>query len=184
MSGMGQKGRFPEGWPVRKRLRLGGYDYGEAGFYFITICTQGRVQWLGRVVEGEMHVGAAGSIVQAEWDALPRRFPGLELDQFVVMPNHVHGVVRMCDKVEYHNQSRRANPHSKPTVSAIVKTLKGATAYRIRASAVAGEFGWQKSFYDSIVRDEEMLNEVRNYIVNNPSCWEEDTLYVRMIDDL
>ncbi len=178
MSDIWQKrGHGAENWPVRKRLRLRGYDYGEAGFYFITICTQGRIQWLGQVIEAEMHIGAAGSIVQAEWNALPKRFPGLELDQFVVMPNHVHGIVRMSDKVEYHNQSSRANSQSRPTVSAIVKTLKGATAYRIRAFAVASEFGWQKSFYDSIVRDEEMLNVIRDYIVNNPSLWGEDTLY-------
>lgn len=179
MSDIWQKrGHGAESWPVRKRLRLRGYDYGEAGFYFITICTQGRIQWLGRVIEAEMHVGVTGSTVQAEWNALPRRFPGLELDQFVVMPNHVHGIVRISDRVEYHNQSTRANPQIRPTISVIVKTLKGATSYRIRTSAVAADFGWQKSYYDSIVRNEETLNAIRDYIVNNPSRWEEDKLYI------
>jgi REP element-mobilizing transposase RayT len=77
----------------RRSLRLNGYDYAQAGAYFVTICTQDRACLLGDIVDGEMQLNAAGSEVQAVWNELPRRFAHLELDAFVVMPNHIHGII-------------------------------------------------------------------------------------------
>jgi REP element-mobilizing transposase RayT len=81
--------------PNRRSLRLKGYDYAQAGAYFVTICTQGRVCLFGEVVDGEMRLNAAGAVVDAEWHGLPRRFPGIQTDAFVVMPNHVHGIIHV-----------------------------------------------------------------------------------------
>lgn len=81
--------------PNRRSLRLKGYDYAQAGAYFVTICTQGRVCLFGEVVDGEMRLNAAGAVVDAEWHGLPRRFPGVQTDAFVVMPNHVHGIIHV-----------------------------------------------------------------------------------------
>jgi REP element-mobilizing transposase RayT len=81
--------------PNRRSLRLKGYDYAQAGAYFVTICTQGRVCLFGEVVDGEMRLNAAGAVVDAEWHDLPRRFPGVQTDAFVVMPNHVHGIIHV-----------------------------------------------------------------------------------------
>ena len=77
----------------RRSIRLKGYDYSQAGAYFITICTQDRACLFGKVVNGEMQLNDAGRMVLAEWNMLPERFPHVVLDAFVVMPNHVHGIV-------------------------------------------------------------------------------------------
>jgi len=77
----------------RRSIRLRGYDYSQAGAYFVTICTQGRQCCFGDIVDGEMHLNDAGRMVWAEWHALPARFPGIALDEFVVMPNHLHGIM-------------------------------------------------------------------------------------------
>jgi len=77
----------------RRSIRLKGYDYSQAGAYFITICTQDRACLFGKVVNGEMRLNDAGRMVLAEWNMLPERFPHVVLDAFVVMPNHVHGIV-------------------------------------------------------------------------------------------
>ena len=77
----------------RRSIRLKGYDYSQAGAYFITICTQDRACLFGKVVNGEMRLNDAGHMVLAEWNMLPERFPHVVLDAFVVMPNHVHGIV-------------------------------------------------------------------------------------------
>jgi REP element-mobilizing transposase RayT len=81
--------------PNRLSLRLKGYDYAQAGAYFVTICTQGRVCLFGEVVDGAMRWNAAGAVVDAEWHGLPRRFPGVQTDAFVFMPNHVHGIIHV-----------------------------------------------------------------------------------------
>jgi putative transposase len=77
----------------RRSVRLQGYDYAQAGAYFVTICTQDRECSLGKVVDGEMALSDAGRMVQSVWEGLPGRFPTVELDQFVVMPNHIHGIL-------------------------------------------------------------------------------------------
>jgi len=77
----------------RHSIRLQGYDYSQAGAYFITICTQNRERLFGEIADGEMKMNDAGQMVQTVWDEMPNRFDGLELDRFVVMPNHIHGVI-------------------------------------------------------------------------------------------
>ena len=77
----------------RRSIRLKGYDYTRAGAYFVTICTQDRACLFGNVYEGAMHWNAAGNMIQDEWDALPDRFPTLDLDTCIVMPNHLHGIL-------------------------------------------------------------------------------------------
>ncbi len=157
--------------PVRKPLRLRNSDYSEAGYYFVTICTQNRVPWFGEIIDGEMCLNQAGSIAQSEWLSLPRRFPGLQLDLFVVMPNHLHGLLLM-PRVKEGSEEENV-PRS--TVGRMIDLFKGAATFRIRATVVP-DFVWQRSFYDSIVRSPLMLENVRHYIVNNPTRWVEDTL--------
>src|SRR5215472_16469907 len=79
--------------PHRRSVRLQSYDYSQSGFYFVTICTQDQRCMFGEIVNGEMYLNGAGSIAQSTWSTLPERFQHVELDQYVVMPNHVHGIV-------------------------------------------------------------------------------------------
>jgi putative transposase len=81
----------------RLSTRLGGYDYAQPGAYFVTVCTRGRACLFGHVVNGEMHLNEAGKIARSVWDGLPDRFPGMESDAFVVMPNHVHAIIAITD---------------------------------------------------------------------------------------
>jgi REP element-mobilizing transposase RayT len=77
----------------RRSIRLRGYDYAQAGAYFVTICTQDRECLLGWIVDGKMRLSEAGRMVQSVWDELPARYPGVDVDEFVVMPNHIHGII-------------------------------------------------------------------------------------------
>ena len=92
----------------RRSIRLRGYDYRAAGAYFVTICLQGGLFLLGDVVEGEMEVNAAGEMVLEEWIALTERFQNIKLDAFIVMPNHVHGIIQIRDSVERAGEDDRA----------------------------------------------------------------------------
>ena len=158
---------FREQLPQRKSLRLHGYDYGHPGFYFVTICTVYHTHWLGDLIKNKMVLSAAGIIVQSVWNTLPDRFPGLKLDQFVVMPNHVHGIIVLTKNVRYNKPGNL----SKPTLSDIICDYKGAATYLIRRTGGIPEFTWQISFYDVIMRNAQMVQDTRLYILNNPERW-------------
>jgi putative transposase len=161
---------FGEQLPQRKSLRLHGYDYSRPGFYFVTICTQYHTHWLGDITDNKIVLSPAGIILQSVWNTLPDRFPGLRLDQFVVMPNHVHGIIILTKHIKY----RKSGNLSRLTLSDIICDYKGAATYLIRRSGGMPEFTWQISFYDVIIRNKQMLQDVRLYILGNPERWVAD----------
>ena len=116
---------YEPGWHHRRSIRLRGYDYAQAGAYFITICTQNRECLFGEVVDGEMRWNDAGRMVAAEWAALVNRFPNIELDAFVVMPNHVHGIIVIRGPGA--TARVRATPVVAPAGAAMDATRVGAT---------------------------------------------------------
>jgi putative transposase len=158
---------FGEQLPQRKSLRLPGYDYSRPGFYFVTICTRYHTHWLGDIANNKIVLSEAGTILQSVWNTLPDRFPGLKLDQFVVMPNHIHGIILLTEHIRY---SKPGNP-SRPTLGNIICDYKGAATYLIRRTGGVPEFAWQISFYDVIVRNKQMLQDIRLYILSNPERW-------------
>ena len=146
----------------RRSIRLPGYDYSQAGAYYVTICTATRQCLFGEVVNGEMHLNWVGTIAHYEWLSLPRRYPGVNLDALVVMPNHVHGVILLTGR----------NPHP---LSELVRRFKSRTARRINERRhTTGTSIWQRDYYEHIVRDEGDLDRIRQYIVGNPARWQED----------
>ena len=154
------------GWSRRKSLRLRNYDYTRPGAYFITICTHRRRCLFGRVAGGAMHSNAYGAIVSSCWRALPRHYLYVELDSFVVMPNHVHGIVFLTDVgvVE-----RRHD------LSEVVRAFKSFSARRINERRDAkGTRLWQRGFYEHIIRHGDSLNGIRGYIETNPLRWHLD----------
>ena len=169
------KQRFVGQRPQRKALRLNVRDYSAPGFYFITICTLAKTQWLSNIVNDEICLSSAGKIVQSVWESLPHRFIGLELDSFVVMPNHVHGIILFTEHLRYN----KPGPMSKPTLSRIVDTYKGAATYLIRQTTAIPDFSWQKSYYDIIMRNECALHRTRRYIAKNPERWIADRFYIK-----
>lgn len=158
----------------RRSIRLKGYDYSQAGAYFITLCTQDRACLFGKVVNGEMRLNDAGRMVLAEWNRLPERFPHLVLDAFVVMPNHVHGILVITDPAPTVGATVGATLVVAPTVGNIIGAFKSrVTVEYIRGVKTSGwpPFRgrlWQRNYYEHIIRNERALNAIRQYIMENP----------------
>jgi len=161
----------------RCSIRLRDYDYSLAGAYFITICTKNRECLLGDVVDGEMRVNEYGRIVETCWNEIPLHFPDTEIDQFAIMPNHVHGIIFISNIVGATHASPLRNtsgPKSR-SIGAIVGSFKSAVAKRINELRnTHGVPVWQRNYYDHIIRDEDNMNQIREYIINNPLKCAED----------
>jgi putative transposase len=166
----------------RRSIRLQGYDYAQAGAYFVTICVHDRACLLGEIVDGEMRMNDAGCMVHGVWDDVPNYYAGVELDAFVVMPNHVHGIVvvvgagpRACPNM---GQPQGVAPTlSLPDVVHRFKTLTTRRyVYGVKQHGWPLFPGrvWQRNYYEHIIRNDESLNRVREYIANNPVQWELD----------
>ena len=149
--------------PRRRSLRLPGYDYSQAGAYFITACTQNRVMRFGEVIDGDVRQNEMGTIVQQTWDELPAHYNGIDLDAFIVMPNHVHGIITLADQSE----RRHAIPE-------IVRGFKTLSARRVNEHAGTRGVGWQRGYYEHVIRNEKALDRIRAYIANNPARWADD----------
>lgn len=152
----------------RNRLRLRGYDYSSAGAYFVTIVTEGRLCMFGEVVAGEMRLNEAGEAVRQGWESLEERYRHVALDAFVVMPNHLHGVVVIDDS------GAESSTLRKP-LGRLVGSFK--TIMTQRVNDVLGTRGkrlWQRNFYEHVVRGQEDLDRIRDYIVGNPAAWDRD----------
>jgi len=169
----------------RRTIRLKGYDYSLPGKYFITICTLNRECLLGEIHDGEIIVSPAGEIVRHIWLQTPNVRDEIELDTFIIMPNHLHGIISI--------QSRRGDPVDRPayrsittqpfkindpvlksnTIGAIVGQIKSNATKRIRESLYPG-FHWQRNYYEHIIRNEFELQQIKKYILTNPENWIED----------
>jgi REP element-mobilizing transposase RayT len=138
--------------------RFPGFDYRQPGAYFVTFCTWRRRRILGRVVDGVVRVSAAGLIVRDTWEAIPDHYPGISLDAFVVMPDHVHGII-VIESVD-------------KSLVEIVGSFKSASAREINlARGSPGAAVWQRSYHDRIIRDDREWWSVRRYIDDNPRDW-------------
>ena len=165
----------------RRSIRLKGYDYSQAGAYFITICTYNRQHGLGEIVNGEMQLNEFGHIVQSTWQDLVNHIAGIELGEFVIMPNHIHGIITIVgagsEPAPTGAELTIAKPKQTP-LSEIVRQLKTFSARRINlARNTPGEPVWQRNYFEYIIRNEKAYLEITQYIVDNPSQWELDTLY-------
>ena len=177
----------------RGSVRLRGYDYSQAGAYFVTIVTQDRLCLFGDVVGGTMRLNGAGRLAQEVWEGLPRRFPGIGLDAFVVMPNHVHGIIVIDEPVGASlvgaqegdhagmSDQERATTRVAPTLGDVVGGYKSIVTVEYGRGVRANEWQpfrgrlWQRNYYEHVIRDDEELGRAREYIVNNPLKWELDS---------
>ena len=167
----------------RRSMRLRGYDYSQEGAYFITICTDHR--------ELFFDDDALRQIAEECWLAIPEFNPGVELDEWVVMPNHLHGIVVLGGEMGVFSNTPTKDVFSNiPTTRdtsnrvSVMSPQRGSLGVVIRKfkSAVTGkcrgierfDFAWQSSYYDHIVRNERELNAIRTYIANNPANWNLD----------
>jgi putative transposase len=160
----------------RRSIRLRGYDYSQAGAYFVTICTQNRECLFGDMMDGEMLLNDAGNIVHQCWDDIPNHFPHVDLDEFGVMPNHVHGIIMIVDSPSVGAKNFSPLPGTSKTIGSIVRGFKIGVTKWMRNNTLIHDV-WQRNYWEHIVRDESELNRIREYIRNNPVQWELDRLH-------
>lgn len=170
----------------RRTIRLPEYDYAQPGVYFITVCTHQRACLFGEIVDGEIRLSELGHMVRDEWNKTQQIRPEIELDQFVIMPNHFHAIIWIHDG---RGTARRA-PTGEPTYEQFGKPVAGSIPTIVRAfkSAVTRQINfyrntpgmpvWQRNYYEHIIRNEAELSAVREYITNNPHQWTLDKDFV------
>ena len=172
----------------RRSIRLKGYDYSQAGAYFVTIVAQGRLCLFGDVVDGEMRANDAGEMVWRVWDGMPGRFPSIEMDEFVVLPNHVHGVIIIRQSLgslvggqgDSGVQRDTGATTGAATVGDVVGAFKSLTTVEYGRGVRELDWPpfdrrlWQRNYYERVIRDESEFSRVREYIANNPMEWEFD----------
>lgn len=171
----------------RRSIRLQGYDYSQAGAYYITICTQKRACLFGQIVDGEMVLNEYGEIVKTEWLKTSKIRRNITLDEFVIMPNHLHGIIIITEKNEMANivgaihRIAPTNEIQQPprlqsgSMGAIIGQYKSIITKRINQIRDTPGFSvWQRNYYEHIIRNENELNRIRKYILNNPANWLND----------
>ena len=163
----------------RRSIRLKGYDYTQPGAYFVTICTYDRRCLFGRIVDGAMRLNLFGKIVRDEWfkTSQVRQNVVLYPHEFVVMPNHIHGIIRIVGNLV--GAQRRCAPTCRINVTpgslgAIVRAFKSAARRINQIRNTLGQPVWQRDYYEHIIRNEDELNRIRGYIVDNPLRWHLD----------
>jgi REP element-mobilizing transposase RayT len=175
----------------RNSLRLKGFDYSTDGAYFITICTNNRICYFGEVANGQMNLNNPGSLVKESWIELPEHFKDIVLDEFVVMPNHVHGIIIILKELKELQENNRGKNYSYNkgsmnqiptgtalyypliTISLIIRYYKAKTSKVLHDKGNL-DFRWQRNFYDHIIRNETDFKNIQEYIFNNPQQWEFD----------
>jgi putative transposase len=178
----------------RRSTRVKGYDYSAEGMYYVTICTRERQCMLGNVVEDEMKLNEFGKLVELCWLEIPQDFTRASLDIHQVMPNHIHGIIRILAEdlcrdlineiptknnqiASGHNEIPEGNNANSPlmknpkqTLGKIIRSFKAKATKKIH-DAGHPDFGWQSRFYDHIIRDGKDLDRIRRYILDNPAKW-------------
>ena len=156
----------------RKQIRLNGYDYSKNGYYFITICTYNWKFVFGEIVNNEMILNQYGVILKNAWFDLSNHHVNIKLDKFIVMPNHIHGIIIINSPVG-NGPARSSNKHTNNNLSIIIGSFKSIVTKQINWIN-DNTFKWQKFFHDHIIRTDKSLNSICDYITNNPKNWESD----------
>ena len=188
----------------RRSIRLKEYDYSQAGMYFVTICVQNRECVLGGIINGKMNLSPLGIITDVLWHEIKNHANNVDLGEFTVMPNHIHGIILLgcndggdnggggdgggvgarhalplhtehTERMEQQMQSRFQN-QGKNTLSSIVGSYKSAVSKH--AHRLGFTFSWQRNYYEHIIRNEQSYQNISNYIIHNPEKWQDDKFYL------
>lgn len=168
----------------RHSIRLQEYDYSQEGFYFVTICVQKYVCLFGEIIDGKMCLSTIGGIVNGLWNEIKNHVPNVQLHEFVVMPNHIHGIIEIMNEGAIVGathalplrQSRFQN-QGKNTLSSIVGSYKSAVSKHVHRLGFT-KFTWQRNYYEHIIRDTDSHAQIAQYIINNPENWNNDKFYI------
>lgn len=176
----------------RHSLRFKDYDYTQAGAYFVTICTKNHQCIFGEIQQGRMQLNATGRLAAAQWQQLPNRFTDLDLGEWVVMPNHIHGILVITGMGEasldiesgdagylsWDASPLRPVGTMPGSLAAIIQNYKSISSRRISAQdeKLKGLI-WQRNYYEHVIRNERELRAISEYIQTNPQNWQKDTEY-------
>ncbi len=150
--------------------RLPNWDYSSTGWYFVTICVKNRECCLGNITDRKMRFSSIGKIAQKYWLEIPNHYQNVTLDEYNILPNHIHGIIIIHSSVETgHAPSLRKKNHS---IGNIIGSFKSASSNKIHK--FKPNFFWQPRFYDHIIKNEQSLNKIRSYIRFNPLNWDTD----------
>ena len=185
--------RFDPGKHHRRSIRLKQYDYTRVGAYFVTACTQNRECFFGEIVDGVMRLADVGEMIQKIWQELPEYYAGVGVDVFTIMPNHIHGIIVLTHvgagaPVGAGPCACPAVPTGRPqgvaptvmSLSDVVHRFKSLTTALYRQGVTENGWVpfcnrlWQRNYYEHIIRNEDELNRIRQYIEDNPLKWEMD----------
>jgi putative transposase len=162
----------------RRSARLRHFDYSQAAAYFVTVVTYERTCLFGNILNGEVWLSDAGRLVQLVWYDLPKHYPRVKCDAFVIMPNHIHCIIILTDVVVVRGGNVEAGFKPAPTghgLSEIVRAFKTFSARRINETrSMPGVSIWQRNYFEHVVRMKPRLSRIREYVVNNPLQWELD----------
>ena len=186
---------YDSGKHHRRSIRLQGYDYTQKGAYFVTLCCHNHKCLFDDIIDGKMVKNDAGYMVESVWNNLPVRFNNIQADAFVIMPNHIHGIVifsgrgESCIRPDTNNigpEKLSGDHKDRPygtmpdTLGRVIQAFKSITTHKYVDSVKKHGWRsfhdrlWQRNYYDHIIRSEETLNRIREYIQFNPSLWDED----------
>lgn len=175
--------------PDRHSMRLQGYDYSLPGAYFVTLCTHNQKSLFGTISASIMQLNDFGRIIEYTWRDLPSHIKNIALGEYVIMPNHFHGIIQILGKkfitetpvgasLEPALQHTGLEGNHRETLSEIVRQLKTFSARRINEKRnTPGEPVWQRNYWDHVIRDEEEYHNIILYIKTNPAQWERDKFY-------
>ena len=158
----------------RRSIRLKGYDYSQAGAYFVTLVARDRSCLFGSVVDGVVRLNDAGRLVRDLWEWLAARYPYVTLDEYVVMPSHLHGIIAIANQCRGGSRTAQTLPRRQP-LGRMIGAFKTVSTKRLNlARETPGRKVWQRNYYERVIRNDEELTAIREYIVNNPVRWELD----------
>lgn len=174
----------------RKSYRLKGYDYSQEGLYFLTICCKNRKCLFGKIENGKMILNKLGEAADECWKNIPKHFPNAVLHQYIVMPNHIHGIIELGNNMGSNGVGTKnfsplpiktefKTPFKSPskTIGSIIRGFKiGVT---ILGKEILPDISiWQRNYYDHIIRDRKSYRKISDYILKNPLKWKNDKFYI------
>lgn len=166
----------------RRSPRIKGYDYTKSGLYFITICTREMAHYFGEISNGEMHLNDIGKLANALWIDIPNHFPNAILHEYVVMPNHIHGIIQLSTRRTRHGVSLSGESQNGTaafgksipgSISTIINQFKSSIKRHCNKNGF-DHFHWQPRFYSININNIHAYHQIAQYILNNPAKWETD----------
>ncbi len=165
----------------RQSIRLRKFNYAQPGFYFITICTAQRQMLFGHIADAEMHLNDLGRLAHQHWQMLPNHYPNLHLHDFIIMPNHMHGIIQLVGAqfIAPKNQKEinqgainQGAINRAPTVGDIVRGFKARVTYTAHVQGILlGAPAWQRNYHEHVIRDEMTYRKIADYVRTNPQRW-------------